>query len=162
MRKRALRSVEILSHSPAETRRLGERIGRGLGPGSVVSLAGELGTGKTTLAKGIARGLGVDSSRVTSPTFTLINEYPGRLRVYHMDWYRLASLRGTDRELVSECFAAGGVALVEWPEHGRGALPADRLSVELRHVGPRSRRVRLRASGPTHQALLETLRNTHA
>jgi tRNA threonylcarbamoyladenosine biosynthesis protein TsaE len=136
------------THSAAETVRLGRRIGRALPPGSVVALSGGLGAGKTTLARGIARGLGVAESAVSSPTFTLLHEYAGRRKVYHMDWYRLRRLSGRDAQEVAECFDGASTALVEWPERGTAALPKERFVARLRHAGADSRIVSLTARGP--------------
>ena len=102
-----------------------------------MALYGNLGAGKTTLAKGIAVGLGVrPESRVTSPTFALIHEYRGRVGVYHLDWYRLKKVAGVDQALARECFEAGGVTLVEWPERGGSLLPRHCVRARVFHRGP--------------------------
>lgn len=102
------------THSEAETLALGERIGQQLRAGDIVLLRGRPGAGKTALARGIARGLGY-SGYVNSPTFTLVNEYEGRLPVYHMDLYRLEG--GELDELgLDEYLYSGGVCLIEWPQ----------------------------------------------
>lgn len=122
---------------------LGERIGRLLWPGAVLALEGTLAAGKTTLTKGIARGLDIDEE-VTSPTFTLISEYPGRLPLYHMDAYRLSGSDefadlGTDDLLYGQ-----GVCVVEWSEKVRDRLPPDTIfiSIALRADGARTITVR--------------------
>ena len=135
-RKKTVGSVRLVSRSPAETRRLGKKIGGFLESGDVVTLEGELGAGKTTLAKGIAEGLGADVREVVSPTFVLINEYEGRKKIFHVDWYRIDRIEGRDRELALECFGAEAVTLVEWPGRGREILPAGALRVKIEHSNP--------------------------
>ncbi len=138
----------MISRSPSETKRIGLRIGRRLGAGDVVALHGPLGSGKTTLVKGIARGLGHRREKdVLSPTFVVIHEYAGREKIFHLDWYRLSSVRGVDRELAEECFSASAVTLVEWPERGRSILPKDRIEVTLGHCGGDSRSIHICGRG---------------
>ena len=128
----------------ATTAALGRRIGERLGPGAVVGLVGTLGAGKTYLTRAIAEGLGVPDGRVvTSPTFVLIQEYDGRLPVYHFDVYRLADA-GAFLDLgAAEYLGGDGVCLIEWADRVRDWLPEDTLWVELEITGPKSRRVRL-------------------
>lgn len=136
----------------AETIALGERLGRRLKAGGVVLLRGELGAGKTTLARGLARGAGY-RGRVSSPTFALAHVYRGkRLTVHHIDLYRVA--RGEDSELgLDELLADPRAAVVvEWPDAAGGAWPKDRLEVSLSHC-PEGRRVVMKATGPRARAL---------
>jgi len=105
-----------ISHSPAETELLGEQWGRAAQPGLVIGLSGDLGAGKTQLVKGIARGLGV-TARVHSPTFTLVNEYGGgRLRLYHLDLYRLETRDQIKSAGLEEFLQPEGVTVIEWAE----------------------------------------------
>lgn len=146
--KKPGKRVEWLSHSAKATKDIGRKIGRFLRNGDVVALFGDLGAGKTTLVKGIARGLGVKKeSRVVSPTFVLIHEYKGRHKIFHMDWYRLRSLEGADKELAEECFHSQAITLIEWADRGKKILPKEYLRIDLEHRGPRSRRVVLSAKG---------------
>lgn len=116
-----------ISHSPAETEALGERWGRAARSGLVLALSGDLGAGKTQLVKGLARGLGV-TARVHSPTFTLVNEYGGgRLRLFHLDLYRLETPAQIRSAGVGEFLQPDGVAVIEW---------AERLSADLRSQMP--------------------------
>lgn len=117
--------------SAEETFELGRRFAAFLTPGTVVALSGELGAGKTAFAKGVACGLGV-TAHVTSPTFTLINEYQGRLPFYHMDAYRLEDEEEIWQLGLEEYFAGPGVVLVEWPERVAALLPAGCIRVEIR------------------------------
>lgn len=148
-----LASGELRSRDVDETRRVGRALGRRASPGTVLALVGPLGAGKTQLAKGVAEGLDV-TSVVNSPTFILMNEHPGRLRLYHIDAYRLG-----DPE---EAVAAGllderqvdGVTVVEWADRLGGWLPADRLQIELvPGQDETDRLVRWVAHGPMHERL---------
>jgi tRNA threonylcarbamoyladenosine biosynthesis protein TsaE len=106
----------FLSHSPAETESLGEQFGRAASRGLVVALTGELGAGKTQFVKGLARGLGI-TARVHSPTFTLVNEYAGgRLKLFHLDLYRLETPSQILAAGLEEFFQPDGVAVIEWAE----------------------------------------------
>ena len=108
--------MEIISHSPAETEALGEQLGRAAQRGLVIALSGDLGAGKTQLVKGLARGLGI-AARVHSPTFTLVNEYAGgRLRLFHLDLYRLETREQILSAGLEEFLQPDGVAVVEWAE----------------------------------------------
>lgn len=123
--------MEFVSHSTAETEALGEALGARLSPGAVVAYSGGLGMGKTAFTRGLARGLGCHA-RVTSPTFTIVNEYEGRLPLFHFDVYRL----GSSDELFDigwdDYLDRGGVCAVEWSENIRDALPEDTVHVSLR------------------------------
>lgn len=122
---------------------LGERIGSVVPAGSVIALRGGLGAGKTTFAKGIARGLGVDDE-VTSPTFTVVSEYVGRLRLHHIDAYRLAGSEDFASVGAEELLAdSGALCLVEWSERVADSMPADAISVELSVQPDGTRELRL-------------------
>jgi tRNA threonylcarbamoyladenosine biosynthesis protein TsaE len=106
----------FISHSPAETELLGEKIGRAAEHGVVIALSGELGAGKTQFVKGLARGLGI-STRIHSPTFTLVNEYGGgRLKLFHLDLYRLETREQILSAGVTECLQPDGVSVIEWAD----------------------------------------------
>lgn len=108
--------MEVISHSPAETEALGEQWGRTAQRGLVIALSGDLGAGKTQLVRGLARGLGV-TSRVHSPTFTLVNEYGGgRLKLFHLDLYRLETPEQLHSAGIEEFLQPDGVAVIEWAE----------------------------------------------
>ena len=122
--------MEYLSHSPEETEHIGEMLGRRLHPGTVVAYRGGLGMGKTAFTRGLARGLGC-AGRVTSPTFTIVNEYDGATPLFHFDMYRL----GSSDELFDigweDYLTRGGVCAVEWSERVDDAMPADTLWVDI-------------------------------
>ena len=148
-------TAERLTRSRAETEALGARLGRAARPGDVIALWGELGSGKTTLVRGLARGLGMPAAEVTSPTFVIVHEHEGgRLPLFHVDLYRLGpddvASTGWDEGL-----ASGAVTAIEWPDRLGPALPADRLDVRLEHAGGDDRRVRLEPAGPAGAALAE-------
>lgn len=150
-----MKRVKKKSRSASQTKAIARALASGLRAGDVVTLSGELGAGKTTFAKGLVKALGARSEReVSSPTFVIIHEYNARVPVYHLDWYRLERVEGADRELAQECFDGGGVTLVEWPERGRGVLPAQRLEVRLSHGGGSLRHIELRAKGKKYEGLL--------
>lgn len=120
----------------------GERLGRQIDPPLMITLTGELGAGKTTLARAICRGYGVTED-VTSPTFAIVHEYAApKSSVYHIDLYRVEALADLQNIAWDDIVSADALVLVEWPEHARGVLPRDHLPIELRHVeGDSSRRV---------------------
>jgi tRNA threonylcarbamoyladenosine biosynthesis protein TsaE len=120
----------FLSSSPEETAALGERIARGLGPGSVVALRGGLGAGKTCLAGGIARGLGIDEP-VTSPTYTIVSEYEGRFPFYHIDAYRLGGDEDFEALGGPELLGGQGVSVIEWSERIPRSIPPPAIIIEL-------------------------------
>lgn len=144
--------------SEQETRRLGRMLGEGLPRGAVVALVGELGAGKTCLAQGLALGLGVgEEVVVASPTFTLANEYLGRVPFYHLDVYRLDGEAFAESGL-DEYFGRGkGVTAVEWAEKIESLLPAERLDVRLSLLPDGGRRAELTARGAAYQALIQNI-----
>ena len=149
----------FVSASPAETSEVGRRVGLACTPGTVLALIGDLGAGKTHFTKGLATGLGIDEKTVTSPTFVLMNEHQGRLRLFHIDAYRL-----DDPE---EAFAAGllderqasGVTVVEWADRLDGWLPDQRIDIRITPVSgdDRGRRIQLTPRGPLHERLASAL-----
>jgi tRNA threonylcarbamoyladenosine biosynthesis protein TsaE len=136
--------VVIETASAEETEAIGAELAGRLEAGDVVLLQGDLGSGKTTLARGVARALGV-SRPVTSPTFTIGNRYEGAGGpVSHVDLYRLAGLAAEEPGLLEDYLAAGGIALVEWPQHATGELPQASVAVTLAHRGGDRRRIEVR------------------
>jgi len=142
--------------TPGETRRLGERIGRMLHAGDVVLLSGELGAGKTVLAQGIGRGLGV-AAPIKSSSFVIMNEYEGApLRFYHADLYRL---EGPEQvaELALDELAARGVLVIEWPERAPAELPPEHLRLRLDYAGARGRTIEVEAAGERYASIVRRL-----
>jgi tRNA threonylcarbamoyladenosine biosynthesis protein TsaE len=139
-------ATELVSASPEETEATGERLAATLGPGDVVALVGELGAGKTCFIQGLVRGLGV-TTRATSPTFVLINEYRGRLPVRHVDAYRTGSLAELQDLGLPELFAGDGVTVVEWADKLRPLLPPGTIEVRIEGVGDEPRRIAIRRLG---------------
>jgi tRNA threonylcarbamoyl adenosine modification protein YjeE len=140
-------TLELELADEAATEAIGRILGALLKPGEVVLLIGRLGAGKTTFSRGLARGLGVDEAyAIVSPTFTLLNIYPGRVGFFHADLYRLDAEGVAELELLEE--AAGGVLAVEWPERAGDLWPAGALRVELAPAGKNARRASL--TGPAY------------
>ncbi|MBQ4581679.1 MAG: tRNA (adenosine(37)-N6)-threonylcarbamoyltransferase complex ATPase subunit type 1 TsaE [Oscillospiraceae bacterium] len=122
--------MEYLSHSAEETEAIGEALGRRLSGGSVVAYRGGLGMGKTAFTRGLARGLGC-RGRVTSPTFTIVNEYSGTTPLFHFDMYRLEDEEALFDIGWEDYLERGGVCAVEWSENIASALPEDSVTVTI-------------------------------
>jgi len=135
-------AVSRRSSTPEETAALGEALGRTLGPGDVVALYGELGSGKTCLVQGLVRGLGVTSA-ATSPTFVLINEYRGRLPVHHVDAYRTGTLTELMDLGLLDLMGGDGVTLLEWADRAEPLLPPRTIRVRIEGVGDEPRAIRV-------------------
>ena len=144
------------TRTPGETRRLGERIGKMLRPGDVVLLSGELGAGKTVLAQGIGRGLGI-AEPIKSSSFVIMNEYDGdRARLYHADLYRLEDPAQV-AELALDELAANGVLVIEWPERAPAELPPEHLLVTLAYDGAKARTFAITARGERYASMARRL-----
>ncbi len=148
----------IDSHSAEETRQLGARLGQQLCGGDVIGLIGELGSGKTCLVQGIARGLGVDPQiPVTSPSFTLVGEYPGELVLRHADFYRVESYARLEDAGFDDLLDSEAVLVVEWPERFPEALPVERLEIAIAIVSESERRLRFGGKGERARELTRRL-----
>jgi tRNA threonylcarbamoyladenosine biosynthesis protein TsaE len=146
----------MVSHSPEETADWGRKLGSLLGAGDAVALIGELGAGKTALAQGILRGLGVpEETYIASPTFTLINEYRGRVPLYHLDFYRLDHPSDCASLGLEEYLGGAGVALIEWADKMPALLPGDHLAIRLAYLDETTRQVLVSASGDRSALLLQ-------
>ncbi len=151
------RTLDFISSSTEQTVRLGIRLGELLFPGDVVCLYGELGAGKTAFSRGVGRGWGA-ALRVTSPTFTIINEYPrpkdGAV-LYHLDCYRLE----TDMDVITvgleDIFDSPGAIMIEWPERIESWLPADKLSIHIGYLSETRRTLQFKAAGSRSEQLLD-------
>jgi tRNA threonylcarbamoyladenosine biosynthesis protein TsaE len=156
-------TLDFISHSPAQTYRLGIRLGQCLWAGDLICLEGDLGSGKTCLAQGIGQGMGIELP-ITSPTFILIAEYhtsQNALPLYHIDLYRLGDAAGEALAIGLEDYIYGdGVCLIEWAERARAALPEERLWVTLSHVDISKRGIMMQASGARYDDILKAFRKT--
>lgn len=143
-----MRRVKLTSPSEQCSLRLGARLGEQVESGDVFALWGELGSGKTLFTRGIARGMGVPRQiPVTSPTFTLINEYDGRLHLYHLDLYRLATIEELETLPWRETLFGAGVAVIEWPDRLGVLLPDQRWDISFEFLDDDSRIITLAARG---------------
>lgn len=143
--------MNILSDSPDRTKEIGEELGRRLVAGDVVALIGELGSGKTCFTQGLMKGLGVSIFNITSPTFVLINEYKGRLPVYHFDIYRLNNIREVIDLGYEEYFYGDGVTIIEWADKIEELLPEECIRVYLKIKGENEREIDIRGSASSYR-----------
>ena len=152
-------SYAFLSNSPAATSAMGKRMGEQLEPGSIIALIGELGCGKTLLTRAICAGLGVPLRQVNSPTFVLVNEYRGRLPVFHMDLYRLDNINDGFELGIMDYLSRTeyGVMIVEWAEKIIFLLPDDLLRVDFDILSDRKRRITLATSGSKFNNVIKEL-----
>lgn len=131
----------MMTHSPAETRALGEKLAHLLLPGDVLLLWGDLGAGKSELTRGIAKGLGI-AGPISSPSFTIMNVYDeGRIPLYHFDWYRLQSSEELYEMGMDEYLGGDGVAVIEWPGQCSDAIPETCLSIIIEPQEDETRRI---------------------
>jgi tRNA threonylcarbamoyladenosine biosynthesis protein TsaE len=156
----SIRVLDVVSHSVAQTQRLGARFGELARAGDLFCLEGELGSGKTCFVQGCGRGLGILEA-VHSPTFILANEHRGgRLPLFHLDVYRV---RGVDEAIgfgLEDYLAAEGVCVIEWAEKIRGALPGERMWIAFRHLGESKRGLLIEASGARYEELLNEFKES--
>ena len=142
--------------SPEETKSLGKKIGAAIESGIIIALIGDLGAGKTLFVQGLASGLDVPLDHyVTSPSYTLINEYPGRFRLFHIDLYRINSENDFEDIGIYEILSGCGVAAVEWAEKLNQAMPAEYLSIHFKIVDDQKRKINLTAYGQNAINLLK-------
>jgi tRNA threonylcarbamoyladenosine biosynthesis protein TsaE len=149
-----MKEFELTTSNDRDTSQFAERLAKYLQPGDVIALEGDLGAGKTTFTKGLAKGLEVKKT-VNSPTFTIIKEYRGRLPLYHMDVYRVADAYedlGFD-----EYFAGEGVTVVEWAHLIEEQLPEELLTIFLYHQGQDQRKIVLKPKGPRYEQLCKEI-----
>lgn len=152
-----MKSVNILSKSTDQTIKVGERLAKHLHKGDILCLEGELGSGKTTLIKGVAKGLKIASEKVTSPTFVLMNAYEGRLPLYHFDLYRLEEIHEISSIGYEDFLYGHGVAVIEWAERLGNLAPKEYLRVELKHQGENERLIKLSAVGKCYCPIVQQL-----
>ena len=151
-------AVDYVSHSADQTMRLGKRLGELCEGGEVICLSGGLGAGKTCLVRGMGVSLGVEE-RITSPTFTLVNEYRGgRLTLYHVDLYRIVDARVALAFGLDDYLYGDGVCAIEWAERVQEIWPEEHLLVSLRHIDETKRGVTLRGYGTRYERLVQRFR----
>lgn len=147
--------VSFFTYSEKETEKLGEKLGTIVKPGTIILLRGDLGTGKTVLTRGIARGLGIEEP-ITSPTFTLIHQYQGRLPLYHFDIYRIEDPEEMYDLGYEEFFYGDGITVVEWPERLQWLLPDEYLEIIIERFflnGQDKRRISVAGKGVQYKKL---------
>ncbi len=149
--------IELITHSPEETQKLGVYIGESARAGDIYLLTGGLGTGKTCLTQGIAWGLDIEEYAL-SPSFVLIRELRGRLPLYHIDLYRLDRAEEVDELGLDEYLNGNGVCVIEWAEKGLSILPPEHLLIEISYLGETDRRFRFKASGQHYVDLVDRLK----
>ena len=145
--------MEVYTNTVTETEAVGERLADTLSPGSVLALFGGLGAGKTAFVRGLARGLD-STDRVTSPTFTIVNEYTGRLELFHFDMYRLGSAEELFDIGWEDYLARGGVCVVEWSENVEPAFDGTELRVTIEKLSDSKRKIII--SGPKEDRHADT------
>ncbi|MCR5229537.1 MAG: tRNA (adenosine(37)-N6)-threonylcarbamoyltransferase complex ATPase subunit type 1 TsaE [Solobacterium sp.] len=150
-----MKEYSIVTKSRDETHELGEKLGRSAQPGMVFLMNGDLGAGKTTLTQGIGRGLGV-KKQITSPTFTIMKIYHGRLTLYHIDAYRM---EGIDQDLgFDEYLNDDGLTVIEWSQFMPALIPDEYLSVTITLLDEDQRQFDMNAAGERYERLLEELK----
>jgi len=148
----------ITTHSPSETQAIGEQLAKLCKGGEIICLSGDLGTGKTTFVKGIARGLKIDEKKVNSPTFVIMNLYEeGRLPLYHFDFYRLERPEEIGGVGYDEFLYGNGVAVIEWAERFGALMPPENLAIHLAHAGDHDRTLKITAHGEHYKKITEAL-----
>lgn len=144
----------IKTNSEEETLLLAQNLAKLLKPGDVITLNGDLGSGKTTFTKGLAVGLGIEQM-ITSPTFTIIKEYDGELPLYHMDAYRLEH---SEEDIgFAEYFYGDGISVVEWSQFIEDFLPEERLNIEIEYVSDNVRRLKFQPIGKHYRNMTNQL-----
>ncbi|QXM05206.1 tRNA (adenosine(37)-N6)-threonylcarbamoyltransferase complex ATPase subunit type 1 TsaE [Crassaminicella indica] len=150
--------MKIISNSEQKTYALGYKLGTLLKASDVVCLTGDLGAGKTTISKAIAKGLEVDEC-VTSPTFTIIHEYEGRIPLYHFDVYRIGEIEEMEDLGYEEYFYGEGVCLIEWASQIEELIPKEHLWIHIKKVDENTREIEINGTSEHFQTIIEELKN---
>ena len=152
--------VVVQSKSASETVRLGKNIGSRLQPGDVVALVGELGAGKTQFIKGLTAGAGISNpGYISSPSFTLINEYPGEITFYHIDLFRLDKEKEAEELGLEDYFQGGGITAIEWADKIPSLLPKELLLIHIAYTGRNGRSLEIIGKGKRYEEIVSQLRN---
>lgn len=153
-----MKSIYIMSCSQAKTQSLGEKIGRMLDSKFIIGLSGELGSGKTSFVQGLARGLDVpESYYITSPTYSLIHEYPGRIPLFHIDLYRIMSRDEIEGTGLYEILDRLGIFAIEWPDYVINDLDENFLSIHFEIIDDDTRKISMKAHGEISAGLIKEL-----
>ena len=151
--------ISITTTTPQETFALGHRLGANMKKGDIVCLTGDLGSGKTTLIKGVAKGMHISEDEVHSPTFVLMNIYEGKRMLYHFDLYRLERLEEISAIGCDEFFYGDGVSVIEWADRLGENRPKECLQVELEHKGENRRAIKITPKGKRYLQMMQSLKN---
>ena len=151
-----MKSLEIVSNSAEETRKIGMKLGKLAASGDVIFLVGTLGAGKTCLTQGIARGLSIDEY-TASPSFVLVREHRGKLPLYHIDLYRLDRIEEVAQLGLDDYLYGNGVCVVEWADKGLSVLPEEHLLIEMQIVSPMKRKLSFMPRGTRYLEMLSKL-----
>jgi tRNA threonylcarbamoyladenosine biosynthesis protein TsaE len=153
-----MNKVVFQTKNPSETIRIGKHIGKLLMSGDILALVGELGTGKTQFIKGLATGVGVrKSTYLSSPSFTLINEYNGKVPFYHIDLFRLGSEREAEELGLEEYFQSGGITAIEWADKIPSLLPPEILLIHIVYTGKHSRSFEVTGKGRRYEEVVKNI-----
>ena len=159
--KAGMKYLELVSHSPEQTQRLGAHIGKLALAGDTFLLVGNLGTGKTCLTQGIARGLNI-TEYATSPSFVVVRELFGRLPLYHIDLYRLDRTEEVAELGLDDYLYGNGVCAVEWAERGLSVLPVEHLLIQISYLSDTERSLQLKPRGKRYLKIVEQLKHLPA
>jgi tRNA threonylcarbamoyladenosine biosynthesis protein TsaE len=153
--------VVIQTKSTSETVRLGKRIGSLLQPREVVALVGELGAGKTQFIKGLAAGVGIGTpTYISSPSFTLINEYPGKIPFYHVDLFRLEREKDAEELGLEDYFQSGGITAIEWADKIPSLIPKEMLLIHITYTGKNTRSLEIIGKGKRFEELVSRIKSS--
>jgi len=151
----------LQTRSTSETIRIGKCIGSLLLPGDVVALVGELGTGKTQFIKGLAAGVGIGKpTYISSPSFTLINEYKGKIPFYHIDLFRLGAEKDAEDLGLEEYFQSGGITAIEWADRIPSLLPGEMLWIQISYTGKNTRSLEIIGKGKRYLNLVDQIQSS--
>jgi len=153
-----MKTQKFISKSSEETIDFGKRLAKSLKKGDIICFFGDLGSGKTTLIKGIAQGLNISHTEVNSPTFVFMNIYQGRLPLFHFDLYRLDDIDGIRSIGADEFLYGDGISVVEWADRFGVLMPDEYLRVDLNHKKMDERVIQLSAKGSRYQNIVEKVK----